>query len=588
MPIPLLPTEKVREHRDLAAEGPVADGTVLGGDTPRPVIEDSVQAFTFPTPNTELDNIVDMVRRAHLEDGVPWDEIAVLVRSATRSIPALRRALIAAGVPVDTSGDELPLAAEPAVAVLLQALRVADNEAALTPDVARALLSGPLGGMDAFELRKLARALRAEERVANQNGVRGVRRKHGAVVPELARSPSPASTASARARCCLREALAEPATPGRHGRGRRRAGPAARHAPAAHPPDSARGRLGRAARCGSCGAAAGTSAAATARTAGPQRLERTAQRGGNTGRAADRDLDAVCVLFDYAARAEDRATGRGVRNFIADLEAQELAGDSMAAQSSRGGAVRLMSAHKSKGLQWRFVIVAGVQDGLWPDLRLRGSLLQADLIGRDGLRSMEEIPTAATLLAEERRLFYVAATRARERLVVSAVDSSLIGDDAAAEAPSRFVYELGVDVQPLPGLRKRAAGHPGPGRRPAPGPDRPEELRPAAAGRRRTAGPAGRRAVRGRPAAGALGPPGQVVGPGRGDRLRAAGARPGQAAAAVGQPGRGHRRVLAALVPGPRGRRARAEDRRARLRQRGARAGRRGGQGRHPGAAWTC
>ena len=107
----------------------------------------------------------------------------------------------------------------------------------------------------------------------------------------------------------------------------------------------------------------------------PNRLERAAQRGGNAGRAADRDLDAVCVLFDYAARAEDRAARRGVRNFIADLEAQELAGDTMAAQSSRGGAVRLMSAHKSKGLQWRFVIVAGVQDGLWPDLRMRGSLL---------------------------------------------------------------------------------------------------------------------------------------------------------------------------------------------------------------------
>jgi ATP-dependent exoDNAse (exonuclease V) beta subunit len=132
----------------------------------------------------------------------------------------------------------------------------------------------------------------------------------------------------------------------------------------------------------------------------------------------------------------------------------------MAAQSSRGGAVRLMSAHKSKGLQWRFVIVAGVQDGLWPDLRLRGSLLQADLIGRTGLRSMDEIPTAATLLAEERRLFYVAVTRARERLVVTAVDSSLIGDDAAAEAPSRFIYELGIEVQPLPGLRKRALAIP--------------------------------------------------------------------------------------------------------------------------------
>jgi superfamily I DNA/RNA helicase/RecB family exonuclease len=440
MPIPLLPVEKVREHRDLASQGPV-----VGGEP----VEGSVQIFTFPTPSTELDNIVDMVRRAHLEDGVPWDEIAVLVRSATRSIPALRRALITAGVPVDTSGDELPLAAEPAVAVLLQALRVADSEDALTPEVARSLLSGPLCGMDAFELRKLARALRAEERVANQNAVAGEPRE---VTDPTVNGVRPSEV-------LLREALAEPARlvameedvsePARRlgmlllrTRQILRGGGSVEQALwelwSGGPDDRGRNRAHN----------------------WPQYLERTSQRGGNVGRSADRDLDAVCVLFDYAARAEDRATGRGVRNFIADLEAQELAGDSMAAQSSRGGAVRLMSAHKSKGLQWRFVIVAGVQDGLWPDLRLRGSLLQADLIGRTGLRSMDEIPTAATLLAEERRLFYVAVTRARERLVVTAVDSSLIGDDAAAEAPSRFIYELGIEVQPLPGLRKRALAIP--------------------------------------------------------------------------------------------------------------------------------
>ena len=430
MPIPLLPVDKVREHRDLAARGPVIDGEPVEG---------AVQVFTFPTPSTELDNIVDMVRRAHLEDGVPWDEIAVLVRSATRSIPALRRGLIAAGVPVDTSGDELPLAAEPAVAVLLQALRVADSEQALTPDVARALMAGPLGGMDAFELRKLARALRAEERVANQN----------AVAPEP-REVTDATVNGVRpSEVLLREALAEPARL------------IAMDEDVARPAYQLGMLLLRTRQILRGGGSVEQALwELWSATKWPERLERTAQRGGSGGRAADRDLDAVCVLFDYAARAEDRATGRGVRNFIADLEAQELAGDSMAAQSSRGGAVRLMSAHKSKGLQWRLVIVAGVQDGLWPDLRMRGSLLQADLIGRHGLRSMDEIPTAATLLAEERRLFYVAATRARERLVVTAVDSALIGDDAAAETPSRFVYELGADVQPLPGLRKRALAIP--------------------------------------------------------------------------------------------------------------------------------
>ena len=41
----------------------------------------------------------------------------------------------------------------------------------------------------------------------------------------------------------------------------------------------------------------------------------------------------------------------------------------------RGDAVRLLTAHRSKGLEWDIVVVAGVQDGTWPDVRHRGTLL---------------------------------------------------------------------------------------------------------------------------------------------------------------------------------------------------------------------
>ncbi len=101
----------------------------------------------------------------------------------------------------------------------------------------------------------------------------------------------------------------------------------------------------------------------------------------------------------------------------------------------RPDAVRLMTAHRSKGLEWRVVVVAGVQDGLWPDLRRRGSLLEADRIGRDGLA---EPLSPAALLGEERRLFYVAATRAKERLIVTAVKAPAEDGDE----PSRFLREL--------------------------------------------------------------------------------------------------------------------------------------------------
>jgi len=168
----------------------------------------------------------------------------------------------------------------------------------------------------------------------------------------------------------------------------------------------------------------------------PQRLESAALRGGDAGRRADADLDAVLALFAAAERIEERFSGtRGVENFLAELEAQEIPADSLAERAVRGAAVRILTAHRAKGLQWRLVVVASVQDGLWPDLRRRGSLLQADRLERTGL---VDAPPPAALLAEERRLFYVACTRARERLVITAVRSPL--DDGPQ--PSRFVDDV--------------------------------------------------------------------------------------------------------------------------------------------------
>ena len=58
-----------------------------------------------------------MLRDARLRDGLPWTRMAVLVRSGA--------AIIAAGVPVEVAGDEIPLLAEQAVRPLLLALRAA-------------------------------------------------------------------------------------------------------------------------------------------------------------------------------------------------------------------------------------------------------------------------------------------------------------------------------------------------------------------------------------------------------------------------------------------------------------------------------
>ncbi|MEV8342042.1 ATP-dependent helicase [Streptomyces niveus] len=436
MPLGRLPAEKVRAHRDLAS---VREGG-------------RVETYTYPTASTELENVADILRRAHLEEGVPWSEMAVLVRAGGRTIPAVRRALTSAGVPLEIDGDDVPLRHEPAVSPLLTALRAVataavrsareepesgtDQDGAGTgegagpgvdgdvgPDAevegdrldvetALALLTSPLGGMDAADLRRLGRALRDEERAAGN------------------RVPPPSDVLLARA-------LAEP------------------QRLVTYDPAHARGaqRLGALlAKARDLLAGGGTAEEALWElwngTPWPGRLERSALRGGAAGRNADRDLDAVCALFDAAARAEERTGGRGALNFLEEIDAQDIAADTLGGRTVRPDAVRLMTAHRSKGLQWRLVVVAGVQEGLWPDLRRRGSLLEADRIGRDGLA---EPLTPGALLTEERRLFYVAATRARERLVVTAVKAP--ADDG--DQPSRFLAELGVDPKDVTGRPRR-------------------------------------------------------------------------------------------------------------------------------------
>lgn len=412
MPLTRLPADTVRAHRELQA---VREGG-------------RVETYTYPTASTELDNIADLLRRAHLEDGVPWREMAVLVRAGGRSLPAVRRALTSAGVPLEVDGDDLPLRHEPAVAPLLTALRTVATAALhrlpeedpgeagtppwLTTETALTLLTSPLGSMDAADLRRLGRALRDEERAA------GVR------------LPAPSDELLARA-------LAEPER-------------LVTHDPAYAHGAQRLGALLRKARELLEGGGTAEEALWTLwnGTPWPGRLERAALRAGAGGRNADRDLDAVCALFETAARAEERTGGRGALNFLEEVDAQDIAADTLSRRTARPDAVRLMTAHRSKGLEWRLVVVAGVQEGLWPDLRRRGSLLEADRIGRDGLA---EPLTPGALLAEERRLFYVAATRARERLVVTAVKAP--ADDG--DQPSRFLTELGVEPRDVTGRPRR-------------------------------------------------------------------------------------------------------------------------------------
>ncbi|GAA5156481.1 ATP-dependent DNA helicase [Nocardioides marinquilinus] len=453
--------------RLLAASQRVASRLALPGSIP----EQAKQAFlepeaqaptpgrvtvrTFDTERAEAEHLADLLRRAHLEDGVDWSEMAVLVRSGRGSIPPLRRALGAAGVPVEVTHDEVPLVRDPAVLPLLDAVRAVvnldnddlDHVDFLHPSRAESLLLSPLGGLDAGELRRLVRLLRARAKTQAE--------EHGG-------PPAPSGS-------LLRCTLVEPGfLDGLEGPevGKARA--------LATLLATARAELDD-----------GASAEAVlwhlwSGTRWPERLRRTVEAGGGGARRAHRDLDSVCALFEAVARTEEQRVHVSVANLFANLAAQQIPADTLAERGTRGSAVRLLTAHRSKGLEWRVVVVAHVQQEGWPDLRRRATLLGADRIGAEGL----VLPvTVRELLLEERRLFYVACTRARERLVVTAVASP----DDDGEQPSRFLDELGVrDVGHVVGRPTRPLsmnGLVGELRRRAADPAQPAALREAAARR---------------------------------------------------------------------------------------------------------
>ncbi len=357
---------------------------------------ESVAVRVLSSAAQEAAYVAQYVRRHHLELGVPWARMAVVVRSSRATQP-LRRALSAAGVPVSVPAAEVPVRDEPAVVPLRLALRCALDPSALTHEVAVQLLTGQLGAVDTVGLRRLKQRLRSAELTAG--GSRG-------------------------SDVLLAEALAQPSAnllpDGQVTRGARRVASVL-----------AAGREARAV----AGANAETVLWALWDAAGlGQGWRRTALAGGLAGARADRDLDAVVALFEAAARYVDRLPRNGPEGFLDYLEGEEVPADTLADRAPDTDAITLLTAQGAVGREWDVVAVPGVQEGSWPDLRLRSSLLGAqalaDLLdGRapDGPQQTSGGPSLAgqraAVLDDELRLFLVAVSRARRHLLVTAVRS---------------------------------------------------------------------------------------------------------------------------------------------------------------------
>ncbi len=149
----------------------------------------------------------------------------------------------------------------------------------------------------------------------------------------------------------------------------------------------------------------------------------------------------MTALFDVTDHYVSRTAGASLRGLVEHVAALQLPGVTPAPVSSVEQ-VRVLSAHAALGHEWDLVVIAGVQEGLWPNTVPRGGVLgtQRLLDVLDGVT--EDASARAPLLAEERRLLVAAMGRARRRLLVTAVDSDTGGAGEEVALPSAFLHEV--------------------------------------------------------------------------------------------------------------------------------------------------
>ncbi|MCX7541364.1 ATP-dependent DNA helicase [Corynebacterium sp. P5848] len=377
--------------------------------------------------------VADTLRRAHLMDGVPWPRMAVIVRS-TGALGVIRRALLAAGVPVQLDPTDTVLAEQRIVSAILLAARALDGP--LERSEVEELVLGPVGGADPVTLRRLLRGLRQAELR------RGGRRRAIDVLAELvlphgsvAENPAPAP---ADGGVSATDFLTDRET----------------------------GILDRVRSV----LTAGTEAQRTGgsvelvlwelwnATGLADRLAAGSLRGGTAGSQADRDLDAMMALFDAAGDFVERRPTAGTGAFVRHITDQQLPTGARDRRGVEPDAVHLLTAHAAGGREWHTVVVAGVQEGTWPTTSETGTLFgQEELVDLldDGIDPDVHISRAVERLAEERRLFHLACTRATDTLLVTALDTP---EGNEVLEPSRFLEELGVEIHRISGGPRDAGG----------------------------------------------------------------------------------------------------------------------------------
>lgn len=368
---------------DPGAAAPHGGAQAVDSDPLAPVV--GIEAASHAA---ECQAIAGLLRERQLLDGVPWSAMAVVVRSGA-DVPAFERGLALADVPTTGDAARTALRDAPAAAALLAAASFVLGREPLTAEVAVGLLTGPLGRLDGVGLRRLRLALRHEELAA------GGARSGDELLVDAMSAPGGFETVDA--------------APGR------RAARLAKLLDAARVVAASGGTIEEVLWSLWDGSGLATEWGAQARGTGVLAEE------------ANRALDATVALFAAATRYVEREPDAPAARFVEEVLASELPEDSLAPRRS-AETVLVTTPPALIGREFDVVVVAGLQDGVWPNLRPRGTLLHAGLLPRvvQAARTGAPLPLPETasesrtsVRGDELRLFALAASRARRQLVLS-------------------------------------------------------------------------------------------------------------------------------------------------------------------------
>ena len=342
----------------------------------------------------EANYIAHQFRSAHLLKGVPYSQMAVVLRSPGAQVSALVRAFASSSIPVEIDAAALSLADNPAIKPIITIAQIALGELKLIPgnwEQIEELLKSEFAGADAISIRQMRIALTKEQK--NEVIKSSTELILDALTAPTTDLPWEQLTSLKRINDLIKEAKKV---------------------------------LSKSQDISDLLWSIYSNAKNYEGELISNYWRSQALSGGGRGVIADQKLDALITLFEVARRFSERMPGSKPSLFIDQLLGEKILADSITTSAQRDEVVKIMTVHSAKGLQWRYVALAGMQEGNWPNLKQRGSLLGSERlveIFRHGISNPAQLEaiSASGLAEDERRLLNVALSRASEKIFITAV-----------------------------------------------------------------------------------------------------------------------------------------------------------------------